>query len=569
MRSATSVMLQVVCIAVVCLWAVGPSCLGQQPAAAGDEKANSTMKDRWFFAFGYDRTRADTDKIKALIDTAAAHGLNGMVLSSFGLDSITSWDEQGVALLKEVAAHCQEKGIELIPTGFSAGYGGGALSYNLSFADALPTRVLLKAQGGKIVPAPMMNLLVNGDLEQQTNNQFKGFDFNDQPGVISFADSVAASGKGSIRFENFTANQHGHGRIMQSVKVQPGRTYRFTCKFKTQDLNPVSGLSVMMLSGGKDVTSVKPTLKPTQDWTEVTLELTNSNKTELSIYAGIWGGKSGKFWIDDMKFGEAGDLSYIPRRDGTPLQLKSADGQKSYVEGKDYEAIRCLQSLDSVKVLPGSAISDGEDLVLDCYKIPYVAHEWGRQISLCMSNPALYDYWKAQAVRLHEVIPYKKFLLAMDEIRNGGGCQLCQKSGKSMAQILGDCVTRQDAIFKQIDPNIEVMIWSDMFDPAHNAHNNYYGVVGDYTGSWKYVPKDVTMACWYYEIRDKSLKFFSEQGFKTFGAAYYDADDLTNPKDWLKSLKATPNAEGIMYTTWQKKYGLLAGFGDLVSVGAK
>ena len=77
------------------------------------------------------------------------------------------------------------------------------------------------------------------------------------------------------------------------------------------------------------------------------------------------------------------------------------------------------------------------------------------------------------------------------------------------------------------------------------------------------------MACWYYEIRDKSLKFFSEQGFKTFGAAYYDADDLTNPKDWLKSLKATPNAEGIMYTTWEKKYGLLAGFGDLVSAGAK
>jgi len=64
---------------------------------------------------------------------------------------------------------------------------------------------------------------------------------------------------------------------------------------------------------------------------------------------------------------------------------------------------------------------------------------------------------------------------------------------------------------------------------------------------------------------DKSLGFFSKQGFRTFGAAYYDADDLTNPREWFSSLRKTPSAQGIMYTTWQKKYKLLAGFGDLVS----
>jgi hypothetical protein len=568
MRATKIVMLQIVCIAASCLWSMAPSCLGQQPAAGG-EKANSTMKYKWFFAFGYDRTRADADKIKALVDTAAAHGLNGMVLSSFGLDSITTWDAQGIALLKEVADHCQKKGIELIPTGFSAGYGGGALSHDLSFAAALPTTIALKVQGGKIVPAPGGNLLVNGNLEEQTNNQFKGFAFNDQPGVISFADRTAASGKTSVRFENFTANQYGHGRIMQTVALQPGRTYRFSCRIRTEKLEPASGIAVQILSGESTLASVAPTLKPTQDWTEVTLDYMNRDKKEVNIYAGIWGGKSGKFWIGDMTMRESADLSYIPRRDGTPLQLKSGDGRKSYVEGKDYEAIRCLSTLPSVAVLPGSSIREGENLELVCYKIPYIAHSWGKQISLCMSNPGLYDYWKAQAIRLHEIIPYKKFLLAMDEIRNGGGCELCQKSGKSMAQILGDCVAKQNAIFKQIDPGIEVMIWSDMFDPAHNAHNNYYGVVGDYTGSWKYAPKDVTMMCWYYDIRDKSLKFFSEQGFRTIGAGYYDADDLSNPKGWLKSLRATPNAEGIMYTTWEKKYDLLAGFGDLVSAEAK
>ena len=61
------------------------------------------------------------------------------------------------------------------------------------------------------------------------------------------------------------------------------------------------------------------------------------------------------------------------------------------------------------------------------------------------------------------------------------------------------------------------------------------------------------------------LTFFSGLDFRTFGAAYYDADDLTNPREWLASLRATPGAQGIMYTTWQKKYELLGGFGDLVS----
>jgi hypothetical protein len=134
-----------------------------------------------------------------------------------------------------------------------------------------------------------------------------------------------------------------------------------------------------------------------------------------------------------------------------------------------------------------------------------------------------------------------------------------------MARILGDCVTRQREIFRKIDPEIEVLIWSDMLDPAHNARADYYGVVGDFTGSWKHVPKDLIITCWHHRIRDKSLAFFSGKGFRTIGAAYYDANDLRNPRDWLESLNRTPQARGIMYTSWQGKYKLLAPFGDLVS----
>lgn len=552
-------------ITVVCIFAIIPVCLGSQPSSTRDENTDEQLKYRWFFSFGYKRNRRDVEKIKSLIDIGADHGLNGMILSSFGLDSIARWNEKDLDLLKEIAAYCAEKQIELIPAGFSVGYGGGALEHDRNFAAALPATLLLKVESGKIVLAPAENLLTNGDLEEHTNNRFKGYGFHDQPGQISFADTLAVSGKTAIRFENFGANKHGHGRIMQKVSVKTRRTYRFTFKLKTQDLKPVSGLKAMVYAKERSLASLHPTVKATQDWTEITLDYTNKDEEEVNVYVGIWLGKSGKFWLDDLKFSEYGDLSDIVRRKGTPLELKSRDRDKVFVEGKDFKAIQCLRHLEYVSLPDRSSIREGEKLELSCYKIPCVIHSWGRQISLCMSNPKLYEYWEEQAQKLHQVLKFKKILLDMDEIRNGGGCLSCEKRAISMAEILGDCITRQHAIFKAIDPEIEVMIWSDMLDPAHNAHDNYYGVVGDFTDSWKHVPKDLTIMCWYKKIRDKSLGFFSAHGFRTFGASYYDAEDLTNSREWLTSLRKTPNAQGIMYTTWQRKYRLLGDFGDLVS----
>jgi hypothetical protein len=484
------------------------------------------------------------------------------------LDSITRWNQTDIVLLKAIQAHCDQTQIELIPTGFSAGYGGGALGHNRNFAAALPVSLSLVAKNNRIVPAPSKNILKNGNLETHANGRFSGFGFHDQPGEVTFVDTeCVASGKTAMRLENFTANEHGHGRLNQKISVQPGRSYRFSFTIKTQDLQPSGGVRMLILkdNGKGTLASHNPTLKPTQDWTEVSFEFLNNQETTLLVYAGIWGGQSGQFWLDDLNLRENNTLSNVVTRKGTPRNLRSLDRSKTFVEGRDFEAIRNLRSLDQVRRLPDSTIHEGERLELTCYKIPSISHAWGDQISLCMSNPDLYTYWEAQARRLHDVIPYKKILLSMDEIRNGGGCLTCQKSGLSMAEILGNSVTRLHDIFKRIDPAIEVIIWSDMLDPAHNARNNYYGVVGDFTGAWQYVPKDLTIMCWYHEIRDKSLTFFSDKGFRTFGAAYYDADDLNSSKDWLVSLGRTPKAQGIMYTTWLNKYALLADFGDLVN----
>ena len=534
---------------------------------AGEGDSADPLPHRWVFSFGYGRNREDVETIKKIIATGAEHGLNGVVLSSFGLDSITRWDEEDFALLGEIDAFCKTNSMELVPTGFNVGYSGGALGFDRNFAAALPATIRLEAGAGRAVPVHGDNLLVNGDMEEHEGDRFSGYGFHDRPGEVTFVDADAASGDACIRFENFGSGEHGHGRIMQKVAVCPACSYRFSCRIRTRDLSPVAGFKLMAYDGTRSVAEIHPALESTQDWQEIALEFITTDHEEIHVYAGIWGGRSGVFWLDDLKLQEYGTLGDIVRREGTPLEMRSADRDMAFVEGKDYLQIQNLRNLPQVSLTPDTAIVKGEKLVLSCYKTPYVSHSWGRQISLCMSVPALYEHWERQARRLHEAIGYRKFLLAVDEIRNGGGCLSCRERGMSMGEILGDCITRQREIFRRIDPDIEVLIWSDMLDPAHNARDNYYGVVGDFTGSWNHVPGDLTIMCWHHGIRDDSLAFFSGLDFRTFGAAYYDADDLSNPREWLTSLKRTPGAEGIMYTSWRRKYELLAPFGDLVSTG--
>ena len=144
----------------------------------------------------------------------------------------------------------------------------------------------------------------------------------------------------------------------------------------------------------------------------------------------------------------------------------------------------------------------------------------------------------------------------------GGTCRAC--GGRNMAELLGQCITRQVQLIRAVKPQARVYIWSDMLDPNHNAHGNYYLVAGDFTGSWKHIPKDLTIAVWGGAPRAESLKFFADAGFATLVACYYDADDLQSVEGWLNLGAQTPNLRGFMYTPWQKKYGLLPAFGDLV-----
>ena len=251
------------------------------------------------------------------------------------------------------------------------------------------------------------------------------------------------------------------------------------------------------------------------------------------------------------------------------MTVRSEKTSVTYEQGRDYAARKDPKlnfSFDHdpavIEILPGSRIKNGQRLRISYYH--GMAINRG-QVTVCMSEPKVYEIWSKQASLIHEHLAPDRYLLNMDEIRAGGACRACKERGMTMAQILGDCITRQVRLIRNVNPDAEILIWSDMLDPNHNAHDNYYLVDGDFTNSWNYVPKDLVIISWYYNKRKESLRFFSSLGFRTLAGAYYDGDTLDNPRGWLEVLNQTPKACGIMYTTWRNKYELLAPFGDLVS----
>lgn len=536
---------------------------------SGLAAANETeYQDRFVWVFGWGLGRdSDVDEVNRVLQSAAESGCNGAVVS-FGLDSLCKRPPEYFRRLKAVQETCRRLNLELIPSVFSVGYGGGVLGHNRYLAEGLPVKdALFTVQGDRAVlePDPAV-AIVNGGFEDFSGNRLRGYNFHDQPGEVSFADTqVFHQGKASLRMENFTSNPHGHGRVMQEVAVHPYRCYRVTCWVKTERLTPRGAFRIQVLAGNRTLAPLEFGIPETADWTKCTFVFNSLQFDRVRLYAGVWGGRGGHFWLDDWSIEEIGPLNVL-RRPGTPVTVHAEDGT-AYQEGRDYLPLedsayspyRVDREAPALRLTENSRIRTGQRLRVGWYHSQKI-HD--SQITVCMGEPELYEIFDHEAALLAQHLQPKKVLLNMDEIRMGGTCEACR--GRDMAELLGECVRRQVESLRRYNPGVEVYIWSDMFDPNHNAHGDYYLVEGDFTGSWKYVPKDVIMAVWGGTPRPESLKFFAEQGFRMLIACYYDANDLEDVKGWMQDARDLPGIRGFMYTPWTKRYDLLPEFGRLI-----
>lgn len=530
------------------------------------------VQDRFVWVFGWGLGRdEDVAQIETILRRAAQFGYNGAVLSA-GLDALCKRDTNYLRRLETVRRTCEQLGLELIPAVFSIGYGGGILSHDRNLAEGLPVKdalFVVKGNEAHHVPDPPVQI-ANGDFERFEGNRMANFHFHDEPGVISFADTqIKHGGNASLRFENFRAHPAGNARVMQEVRVHPYRCYRVSIWVRTENLIPAQNFRLLALSpDGRDLAPRIFNLPPTTDWRKVTMVFNSWHYDTVRLYAGVWGGREGKLWLDDWTVEEIGPINVL-RRPGTPVVVKSEDGSVVYEEGKDYAPLvdphlnpyrrDWEDPAPPLQLLPNSRIKDGQRLRVSWYH-PQLIYD--SQVTVCMGEPAVYEIFEHEARLLWERLRYRRVLLNMDEVRMGGTCKACE--GKNMARLLAECVQRQVQALRRYNPQALVYVWSDMFDPNHNARPNYYLVQGDFTGSWNYLPKDIVIAVWGGAPREKSLRFFADLRFATLIACYYDADTLSDVQGWQLLARQTPNVRGFMYTTWARRYDLLDRFAHLL-----
>ena len=549
------------------------------PAALGFVAAPE-KKDypyRWVRVSSSLRDDAEVERIRRIVQTAAGHGLNGIALSA-GLDQLDMKQSDYFQRLEQVRKICADAKVDIVPSFMSAGYGGAILAHDKNLAAGLAVRdaLFIVHEGKADLKADPAVQVENGGFEGNSEGLPMAWRVS-RPDTAFIDTAVFHDGKSSLRFQDLTDSRQP-ARVSQIVPIRPRRCYRVSLWIRTENLGASdpfgSGNIQLDVLGGEEKRPLQyENLRFANDnqWQRVAVGFNSWGYDSVEIAPRVRESKDAKVWIDDLRVEEAGLVNLV-RRAGTPLVVRGESNSTVYEEGRDFAPasdprlnFRYDHDGPSIQILPGSRIAEGERLRVSYFHGTSI---YNGQTPVCMSESKLYEIWRAQARLVHQALAPGKYLLNMDEIRTGGSCEECKKRGLTMGQILGDCLTKQFNLLREVNPKAEIFVWSDMLDPNHNANPSkkyYYLAEGNFVDSWKYVPKELNIVCWYYEKRTESLRHFSSLGFHTLAGAYYDADNLDNPRGWLEALDATPGAAGIMYTTWLNKYDLLPGFGDLVS----
>lgn len=534
---------------------------------------------RWVYLRSGLQNDEELARIEGLVKISAEHKLNGIYFSS-GFDALDLKDEAYLDRLHRLKVYCDSLGMVIAARCGDVGYNGSLLSHNRNLAEGMPVNDALfiadRAEA-RLAADPEVSV-PNGSFEEQENGQAKGFVYSDSSAGCVFVDTeVAHTGKSSLRIENLENASRGAGVLNVRITMASNRCYRLRAWIKVQQMGESQpfgsgNLRLTALGAERRQLNYRNIRDPrSEDWVEAQVGFNSFDNSEVDISFGVQSRTPGKVWIDDLSIEEIGLVNLL-RRPGAPFSVRGEKNGVEYVEGQDFEPVEDPQ-LDfdfdhdgpPIKLIKGGRIKPGERLRVSWYHGTRIYND---QITTCMSEPEVYEIWRRTVPLIKQHLNPQYYFLNVDEVRVGGTCKACRDRNLSMGEIIGDCVQKQVEIVRQADPNAGIIIWSDMFDPNHNANDRrgkyYYLCAGNYDKSWEYLPEGLTIACWSHRMRYESLKFFSDRGYQTFACGYYDADDLERDKTWLEALDVTPGAQGIMYTSWLRKFDLLPAWGDLV-----
>ena len=505
----------------------------------------SGMQKRWLFIWRDMSDPKEVERVIARMPRAQADGYNGVAFS------------YNVAPTKaaELRQAAQKYKLDLVAIVMNG-------SRDRNYAEGVLSRdALFVAQNGSAaLQQDNPTRLNNADFENANGNHFPGWAFQDDEGVTTFADhEITHGGKTSLRMESIGKNKDRHCRIEQAVKLQPHRQYHISLWIKTENMAPADPeVKILTKDTGRQISWQTFHTDKTQDWKRYDLVFNSLDNTEGLLYLGSWYGKEGKVWWDDVQIEEVGLLNVL-RRPGTPVTVRGENGT-TYQEGQDYAPIvdpqlnpwRAYHEAPPLKLTPNTRIKSGDRLRVSYYH-PIIIYE--DRVTSCLSESKIFADWREEVKQANALLHPAAFLMSHDELRVINQCALCQSKHETPGQLLAENVHKAAQIIRDIRPDAEIWVWNDMFDPFHNAVDDFYAVNGSLKGSWKGLDKDVGIVNWNGGKMGQDCPFFADLGLRQILSGYYDGDeDGSGIQKWIDATKTVPGVVGAMYTTWEDRY---------------
>ena len=528
---------------------------------------------RWVYLQQNLQVKENLPKIEAVLRRAKAAGYNGVVLADYKLNILDRVPEHYFANAKQFQALCDELELEIIPAVCGFGYSSGILAHDPNLAEALPVREQpLVVHRGEARLDKHINF-VPGTFEDHKGDAFAGWGFQDEPGKGTFADTaVKHGGAASLRIEN-PPGARGNRRVSKPLKARPWTQFHASAWIKTEEFESAGQTRMFAIGAdGRELSHSNLGVKGDQDWTQHHAVFNSLESSEIRFYVGAWDCGSGRLWLDDVEVKEEPFVNLV-RRPGCPLKVTDETGETVYEEGRDFAELKdgklgvspwqgefdIYHEPPVLKLLPGGRIKEGQQLRASFYHAVTI---YDGQVPCSLTEPKVFEIVEDQVRRVNELLRPKTFFLSHDEIRVAGWSKPEVASGKSSGELLAENVRRCVSIIRKHNSEARLCIWSDMFDPHHNAKDQFYLVRGDLAGSWEGLPKDMLIINWNSGQAAKSLPFFAERGHGQMLAGYYDAPP-ERIKAWLAAGEASKSAQsirGVMYTTWQGNFADLEKF---------
>ena len=545
------------------------SCLVASSASAAEPLAH-----RWVYLRKNLQVDAQVAEAEAILRRARAAGYTAVVLADFKLGVLDRVIDRYFRNLARLRALADALDLELIPAVAPFGYSSAILMHDADLAEGVPARdVRFEVRGGRGVPVRDERLAaVPGDFEDHTGDTFRGWRFQDDPGAGTFADtSVVHGGRTSLRVENRPGVRGVNRRVAARLAVHPWHQYHASVWIRTDAFETPETVRLFAIGGdpGRTLNYQDLGVQATQDWTQHHVIINSLDAEEIMLYAGVWGAGGGRLWMDDLVIDEA-PLVNVVRRPGCPLVVRCDDGRE-LEEGVHVRPVRdermhelahrgdfeVYHDPPAIEFLPAAALPDGAIVRASFH---HAVSIYSGQVAASLSEPEVFAWFEHQVEGVARILAPRRWFLSHDEIRVANWSAPEIAAGRTAGDVLAANVGRCAGIVRARQPEAGLCVWSDMFDPHHNARDAFYLVNGTLAGSWEGLPADLLVINWNSGKPVESTRFFADRGHEQVLAGFYDGP-VDAIREWLR-VSRDHAVVGVMYTTWRDDYRQLEAFAE-------